>query len=76
MHSIFYYEETLMKELGHEDRVLDYLKVDTDKPGGTGFEDVVRVTSNFISDLMYIFLLKLEHYIEIFEFHEDCVTSI
>ena len=30
-----------MKELGHEDRVLDYLKVDTDKGDGTGFEDVV-----------------------------------
>ena len=30
-----------MKELGHEDRVLDYLKVDTDKGDGTGFEDLV-----------------------------------
>ena len=58
MHSLFFYEETLMKELGHEDRVLDYLKVDTDKPGGTGFEDVVRVTFNFISDLKYNFAFK------------------
>ena len=31
-----------MKELGHENRVLDYLKVDTDKGDGTGFEDTVR----------------------------------
>jgi len=29
-----------MKELGHKDRVLDYLKVDTDKEH-EGFEDVV-----------------------------------
>ena len=32
-----------MKELGHENRVLDYLKVDTDKGDGTGFEDVVNI---------------------------------
>ena len=37
--------ETLIKELGHENRVLDYLKVDTDKNDQTGFEDVV---SNYI----------------------------
>ena len=31
-----------MKDLGHADRYLDYLKVDTDKDGSrTGFEDVV-----------------------------------
>ena len=33
--------ETLMKELGHANRTLDYLKVDTDRGDGTGFEDVV-----------------------------------
>ena len=31
-----------MKELGHQDRHLDFLKVDTDKHDGTGFEDTVR----------------------------------
>ena len=30
-----------MKELGHQNRVLDYLKIDTDKGDGTGFEDTV-----------------------------------
>ena len=30
-----------MKELGHQNRVLDYLKVDTDKQFGEGFEDIV-----------------------------------
>lgn len=38
-----------MKDLGHENRVLDYLKVDTDKPDGTGFEDVV----SFINSLVF-----------------------
>ncbi|XP_076811973.1 putative methyltransferase-like protein 24 [Clavelina lepadiformis] len=33
--------KTLIKELGHEDRHLDFLKVDTDRGDGTGFEDVV-----------------------------------
>ena len=36
------FTETLMKELGHENRVLDYLKVDTDRGDGTGFEDTVK----------------------------------
>jgi len=30
-----------MKELGHQNRHLDFLKVDTDKHDGTGFEDTV-----------------------------------
>ncbi|CAK8681495.1 putative methyltransferase-like protein 24 [Clavelina lepadiformis] len=33
--------KTLIKELGHEDRHLDFLKVDTDRGDGTGFEDVI-----------------------------------
>ena len=36
-----------MKELGHENRVLDYLKVDTDKSYGFGFEDVVKLLTDF-----------------------------
>ncbi|CAK8688488.1 unnamed protein product [Clavelina lepadiformis] len=32
---------TIKKELGHSDRIIDYLKVDTDAPGGGGFEDMV-----------------------------------
>ena len=34
-----------MKELGHENRVLDYLKVDTDKGDGSGFEGVVSIAN-------------------------------
>nr|XP_026694084.1 methyltransferase-like protein 24 isoform X2 [Ciona intestinalis] len=33
--------KTLLKELGHNGRYLDYLKVDTDAPGRGGFEDTV-----------------------------------
>ena len=33
--------ETLINELGHQNRHLDFLKVDTDKTDGTGFEDTV-----------------------------------
>ncbi|CAK8681484.1 unnamed protein product [Clavelina lepadiformis] len=33
--------KTLLYELGHLDRHLDFLKVDTDRGDGTGFEDIV-----------------------------------
>ncbi|XP_078492315.1 putative methyltransferase-like protein 24 [Ciona intestinalis] len=32
---------SLLKELGHNGRWMDYLKVDTDAPGGGGFEDMI-----------------------------------
>jgi len=39
---VYIFIETLIKELGHQQRPLDFLKVDTDKHDGTGFEDTVR----------------------------------
>ena len=53
-----------MKELGHENRHLDYLKVDTDKGDNTGFEDVVSLGSPvniefcFLSALTVIYLCR------------------